>query len=118
MNSFGPLNSRKTTPGSRTRSVIRPLHKANTRPSCHQVEQFRNRIDLMDDARYIAQALARFEEVLVKRGMERSGNPDDRFVCEVLAINLGAGCQRMVLWQRSNQLIVPNAVRFQALSAR
>jgi hypothetical protein len=52
----------------------------------------------------------------VKRRMERSGNPNDRFVCKVLASNLRARCQRMALGQGDHQFIVPNTMCFEALS--
>jgi len=65
----------------------------------------------VDDVGHVTQPLTEFEEVLVKCRMERFGNPNDRFVNEVLPINLGAQRQRMVL--AGNSMIPRWSVSFE-----
>ena len=92
------------------------LHEADAGSGCHQVEEFRNRIDFMGNSGDVTQTLAGLQEILVKRRMKRSRDPDDRFVCEILVIDSRVGRQGMILRKRGNQLIVPDTAHFEALS--
>ena len=116
MNSLCPLSGRKTTPGSRTRSTMDIFTKPMPAPAATKSRSSETVLISWAIRGDVTQTLAGLQEILVKRRMKRSRDPDDRFVCEILVIDFRVGRQGMILRKRGNQLIVPDTAHFEALS--
>jgi len=72
----------------------------------------------MGDVGHVAELPAGFEQIAVKCRIQGFGDPNDWFGFEILAIYLRGACQRMVLGQCNDQLVVPNTLGVETLSVR